>query len=60
LACCQLVSSHGASVAIDGNNVLIGAFADNSQAQLVGQAHLFVLVLLLTAAIPQLGVAMAR
>ena len=33
--------SFGVSVAIDGNNVLIGAFLDSSNGPGVGQAHLF-------------------
>lgn len=31
----------GESIAIDGDNVLIGAFGDNTNGQNVGQAHLF-------------------
>ena len=31
----------GFSVAIDGNNVLVGAFGDDTNGNLVGQAHLF-------------------
>ena len=36
-----IVDQFGISVAIDGNNVLIGAFRDDSTGSNVGQAHLF-------------------
>jgi len=45
----------GGSVAIDGNNVLIGAYWDDTNGDGVGQAHLFIVPEPTTLALLALG-----